>query len=74
MDFPTSYKEIFFIISKSKLISKNFCDDLSAFMRQRNMIAHQYDEIENSKIYDLFLKRDIFKKFVSESKKLLENL
>lgn len=70
LDFPTSYKEIFMIIGKSKLISKKLCEDLSNFMKQRNMIAHQYDEIENSKIYDLLLKKEIFKQFIDETKKL----
>ena len=70
LDFQTSYKEIFIIIEKSKLLPKKLCQDLSNFMKQRNMIAQQYDEIENSKIYGLLLKKEIFQEFVDESKKL----
>lgn len=70
LDFPTSYKEIFLIIKKEKIISKELCDKLSSFMKQRNMIAHQYDEIENEKIYELLLEKKIFKEFISEVKKI----
>jgi len=33
------------------------------------MITHQYDDIDVSEIYNLFLKRDIFEIFIEEGKK-----
>lgn len=38
-------------------------------MRERNVIAHQYDEVNIGDIYDLFIKREIFNLFLSETKK-----
>lgn len=68
LEFPQTYKKIFHILGKNKIISKELANDLSNYMRERNMIAHQYDEINIEDIYDLFLKKDIFQKFINETK------
>lgn len=68
LDFPQSYKKIFIILGENKLISKDMAKKISLYMRERNMIAHQYDEVNIEDIYKLYLKRDIFRKFIDETK------
>lgn len=69
LKFPTTYREIFEILQNNKIISKQLAINMTSFMRQRNMIAHQYDEIKTNEIFSLYKKRDIFNKFILETKK-----
>ena len=49
LEFPTTYRKIFVILAKEKLISKSVAEKLSDYMHERNMIAHQYDEVKKEK-------------------------
>lgn len=66
LDFPGNYREIFEILGKKKLLSKEVSKTLSRYMHQRNMLAHQYDEVNADKIYELFRNKIIFKEFITE--------
>ena len=68
LEFPTSYRKVFEILGKNNIISKNLAKDLASFMYERNMIAHQYDDINIEDIYNLLNKREVFEKFISEIK------
>lgn len=69
LDFPSTYKEIFQILGNNKVLSKELAKEMARFMKERNMIAHHYDEINYGEIYKLYLKREIFKKYIEETKK-----
>ena len=68
LEFPSTYKEIFSILGKNKILSKKLSLELEKYMYLRNMLAHQYDDMEYDKIYDLYVNREIFRKFIVESK------
>ena len=70
LDFPSSYRNIFEILRKNKLLSNDLAKKLINYMFQRNMLAHQYDDLNPSKILDLFNDREIFLDFVKEVKSL----
>ncbi len=59
LKIPSTYREIFTILGMNKIISQELAENLPMYMRQRNMIAHQYDEIKIDEIYDLYEKRHI---------------
>lgn len=68
LEFPQSYRYIFTILQKNSILSKELAQSLSSCMRERNMIAHQYDEIDTKAIYELYRNREIFNKFLLEIK------
>ena len=63
---PLKYKEIFKILNNEKIIKNKTSNILSSFIYQRNMIANQYSEIKNDKIFEAISKRYIFQNFVDE--------
>lgn len=71
LNIPLSYREIFTILSKSEVLPEEICSKMSKNMYYRNMIAHQYDEIDLSKIYTLFINRREFEDYIKEVKNIL---
>ena len=72
LEVPMSYREIFSILSKHNILSKETSQKISNYMYYRNMIAHQYDEIDITKIYYVFENKDFFKTFILEIKDILK--
>ena len=70
LEFPSTYKKVFEILGNNKIIDKKLAKKLSNHMKERNMIAHQYDDINKEDIYNLFLQKEIFSDFISQTKKL----
>lgn len=68
LEFPQSYRYIFIILERNNILSKEVAQELSNSMKERNMIAHQYDEVDTQAIYNLYNKRNIFKLFLHEIK------
>ncbi|MCH8519937.1 MAG: DUF86 domain-containing protein [Nanoarchaeota archaeon] len=72
LEIPMSYKEIFTILHKNNILSQDTSTKMSNYMYYRNMIAHQYDEFDLSKIYYVFENKEIFIEFIEEIKISLE--
>lgn len=71
-DYPQKYRDIFVTLQKKKVISKELSEKFQLYMKHRNMLAHQYDNLELNSIYDLFLDKKIFQKFREETQKYIE--
>ena len=68
LEFPQSYRYIFTILQNNSILSKEVAQKLSICMKERNMIAHQYDEVDTKAIYNLYKDREIFNSFLEEIK------
>jgi uncharacterized protein YutE (UPF0331/DUF86 family) len=71
LDFPETYRKIFEILGNNGIISKDLSRFLSFSMKHRNMIAHQYENIDIGEIFELYSNRKIFNEFLNEVKKLI---
>lgn len=69
---PLTYKEIFTILKKEKVISLEIGNKLENYVKDRNMIAHQYATFDLEKIYELAENIEIFEKFIEEILKYLK--
>lgn len=71
LGLPTSYKEVFQILEKEKVISTALSRDLQYLAARRNVLAHEYFDITEATIYLLYTKIKVGKKFMGEVHKLL---
>jgi uncharacterized protein YutE (UPF0331/DUF86 family) len=62
---PTSYREVFEILGKENIISKELCENLKRYIKYRNMIAHQYSNVNLLEIYRISKNHEIFEEFIS---------
>ena len=71
LGLPNSYKEVFQILEKKKVISQTLARDLQYLASRRNVLAHEYFDITEETIYALYTKIKIGKKFMQEVQKLV---
>ena len=53
LGFPSKYREIFELIFKAKLISKNTFQDIERLVYLRNLVAHEYQEISAKELKEM---------------------
>lgn len=70
LEMPHSYREIFEILARNKIISQKIKADLIDLVRIRNAIAHRYFIITPSKLFISFKKLKSLKKFAEKVEKL----
>lgn len=68
---PTSYKEIFQILEKERLISEGLSQELQWLAGQRNVLAHEYFDVTKKSIYLVYTKRKAMKDFMERGRKLV---
>lgn len=66
--FPKSYKEIFTLLKKGKLINKKQENDLAKLVILRNKISHRYEGLDEE---ELFKARNGLKKVVEDFIKIV---
>ena len=49
---PTDYKETFTALVDLGVYDKNFAEEISKSVGTRNMLAHEYDKMDYSKVYN----------------------
>ena len=73
LGMPASYKEIFQIIEREKVISVDLSKKLQYLVNQRNVLAHEYFDVTEKSIYEVYLKINIVTELVSVVKALLSS-
>jgi len=53
LGFPSKYREIFDLIFKAKLISKNTFQAIERLVYLRNLVAHEYQEISVKELKEM---------------------
>jgi uncharacterized protein YutE (UPF0331/DUF86 family) len=72
LELPTSYREIFEILEKNKIIDKKTKDALIELVRIRNIIAHRYFLITPTNLFESFRKIWSIRKFANKVKELVK--
>ncbi len=72
-DNPLFYSDVFVILEKEKVISKRLSKNFVAIAKFRNILVHDYVEINLNKMYN-YLQNDLddFKKFILAIAKFLK--
>ncbi len=71
LGFPVSYRDVFEILSKNKIISKEMAKEMSLLVGYRNMFAHEYWSFAEKDVWDALQRARRAKIFVDEVKKYL---
>ena len=68
---PKSYKECIELLSKYKYLEKNIADKLIKMIGLRNLLVHEYVEIDKDKLLSFLDKLDDFYNFIDKVKQYL---
>ena len=49
---PEIGRDVFFILAKSKIFSLRFAEKIASMVGMRNIIVHEYDDVDLPKVYD----------------------
>lgn len=71
LGFPASYREVFDILSKNKIIAKEMAVEMSRLVGYRNMFAHEYWSFTEKDVWDALQRVRLAKAFVDEIKRAL---
>jgi len=71
LGMPSTYKEIFRLLTKNKFIDKNVGEELSNLVFYRNLLSHEYYDLTEEDVFEVFKKISIVKKFVERMKDIL---
>ncbi len=71
LGMPSTYKEIFRLLVKNKLIDANLGEGLSNLVFYRNLPSHEYYELTEKNVFDISKRIGIVKKFTRRTKELL---
>ena len=71
LGMPSTYKEIFRLLVKNKLIDTNLGEGLSNLVFYRNLLSHEYYELTEKDVFDVSKRISIVKKFTRRTKELL---
>jgi len=71
LGMPASYKEIFQILQREKLIDSDLSQKLQHLANQRNVLAHEYFDVTEKSIYAIYLRINIVQELVKVTKALL---
>lgn len=69
LGFPSSYREVFEILNKEKIISKYLSKEMSELVTYRNLFAHEYWSFTKKDVWEALQKIKNVKLFVNEIKK-----
>ncbi|CEG11883.1 conserved hypothetical protein [groundwater metagenome] len=71
-EVPATYKDIFRLLSKNKIIDKYMEKEISNLIFYRNLLAHEYFDIENRDVFDVFERIGIIKNFADRIKSVIK--
>ena len=72
LGMPSTYKEIFRLLTKNKLIDENMGVELSNLVSYRNLLSHEYYDLTENDVFELFRRISIVKKLVEIMKNVLK--
>ena len=68
---PETYAECIELLQKNGYINNTLAMKLKGMVGLRNILVHEYIEVQPQKLYDLLEKLDDFKKFITSVKEYL---
>ena len=71
LGMPSTYKEIFRLLTRNKFIGKDMGEELSNLVFYRNLLSHEYYDLTEEDVLEVFKKISIVKKFVERIKDIL---
>lgn len=73
MGISGSYKEIFQILKRNGVISKNTAKEMEYLVSMRNVLAHEYFDITEESIYQVYKKIGSVRQLAEEIKKFISS-
>jgi uncharacterized protein YutE (UPF0331/DUF86 family) len=71
---PGTYREIFGLLERGKVIDKELAGDLSNLVYQRNILAHEYYNLTEEDVFKIYRKIGVIRKFVEQAKENIKNI
>ena len=72
LGMPSTYKEIFRLLTRNEYIGKDMGEELSNLVFYRNLLSHEYYDLTEEDVFVVFKKISIVKKFVERIKEVLK--
>jgi len=72
LGMPSTYKEIFRLLTRNEYIGKDMGEKLSNLVFYRNLLSHEYYDLTEEDVLEVFKKISIVKKFVERIKEVLK--
>ena len=72
LGMPSTYKEIFRLLTRNEYIGKDMGEELSNLVFYRNLLSHEYYDLTEEDVLEVFKKISIVKKFVERIKDVLK--
>lgn len=70
---PTSYRDIFEILYRKKVINEEIKDKFLMLIYHRNLIAHEYHRITEKELFTMICNIPIVENFLEQIKKFVKN-
>lgn len=71
---PGTYREIFNLLERGKVIDKELASDLSNLVYQRNILAHEYHNLTAKDVFRTYHRVHVIRKFVERVKENIKDV
>jgi uncharacterized protein YutE (UPF0331/DUF86 family) len=71
---PGSYREIFNLLERGKVIDRELASDLSNLVYQRNILAHEYHNLTEEDVFRTYRRVPVIRKFVERVKENIKDV
>jgi len=71
LGMPSTYRDIFGLLGKNGFIDKALEKELSHLIFYRNVLSHEYYDLTEEDVFDVFKRLNLIKQFVEKVKELL---
>ena len=71
---PGTYREIFILLARGKVIDKELASDLSNLVYQRNILAHEYHNLTEEDVFRTYRRVPVIRKFVERVKENIKDV
>ena len=71
---PGTYREIFNLLERGKVIDKELASDLSNLVYQRNILAHEYHNLTEEDVFRTYRRVPVIRKFVERVKENIKDV
>ena len=72
LGMPSTYKEIFRLLTRNEYIGKDMGEKLSNLVFYRNLLSHEYYDLTEEDVFEVFRRMVIVKKFVGRVKEIVK--
>ena len=71
---PGTYREIFNLLERGKVIDRELASDLSNLVYQRNILAHEYYNLTEKDVFRTYIRVPVIMKFVERVKENIKDV